>query len=597
MHMQLRSKTEIFFLFLLTFISCSWAQVQPQVCPNLDKSFLKVTYSVEGTRATFNLQLLNYTSKANPIAGGLIIVRNVSSLQPICYLVSNKDGNALVSFDLKRGECHEFLFEFKPDGEFGRIYPCNDGSQSPFIYSNSFIGSRFGTKLCIPPEKKANLAVCWLATLVGGLIFAASFMMGRNPLLFFDFSASRQLSPRFSSVQAGYGPMIKSQDSQTGFEKFQSAIQGAIKTTDEGLNTFKHLKGDSKSQAKSKESVSPKPAEDGKTDSPTSSTLDSKGKDTSSSTDPKNQDTASQPPNKDFKYILNEVKGWVNNPVEKAVGKFLSSEDQHSSLLTGVISGGAKALVQTITFAVTPRKKTQKKPTLGSISKTFALSAVDQVVWTNLLTLSKDIIQTNLVNNELPFKSAELKVAKAVQDLDSPNLTEKERTQRLQDLSEGLATLANLKASKISSDPSLSQEEKKELLNSLDINLKTATLQAFQIWGDPSLSQEEKKAQQDLLIQNIKMLHENLSEELFQNPKAVINQLEKDIAFLNTFSSLAFEKIMGLFQTLDRIHYSTQSHGTREVKSFVGWAFSSSFATSVSSWADTVNILNNLNRR
>jgi len=329
---------------------------------NLDKSFLKVIYSLEGSKVSFNIKLLNVSyddanklEQISPISGGLIIIKNVSSDEDICYVVTNKEGDALTGFDIRPGMCQDFLLEFKPDGKYDVLKPCSGSESPPTIYTNSFIGSRFSAHICAPPKTSANIAVCWFATLIGGLIFAASFIMGRNPFLFFDFSSSRSLSPRFSSAQAGYNPMVKSTDSKTTFEKVSDVATGTFKTVTQGLETSAKIKPD---------------LADNETFSKVNKTV-------------------------------GDIKQWATDPIRKASNLVFPQQTEQdqttepsnpvSPQQTGnekinikasdLVTVGIKTMVTTVAFAVMPRKaKTQKKPTLGTISGTFGGTLFAQVV-------------------------------------------------------------------------------------------------------------------------------------------------------------------------------------------------------------------------
>ena len=417
-----RSKTEfllIFLTFLLIFISYSMAVDNSQsVCQeNLDKSFLKVIYSLEGSKVSFNIKLLNVSYDDNkreqisPINGGLIIIKNVSSDEDICYVVTNNEGDALTEFDIRPGMCQDFLLEFKPDGNYDGVKSCGS-ENSPIIYTNSFIGSRFSAHICAPPKTSANIAVCWFATLIGGLIFAASFIMGRNPFLFFDFSSSRSLSPRFSSAQAGYNPMTKSTDSQTTSEKVRGVAMGALDTSTQAINTLNNF-GISTGSVKEKLSDIEQWAEDPIRKA--SNLVFSKQTEQDQTKEPSNL-VSSKPIGNEPQPTGNEPQKIGNEKINITVGD--------------LVAGGVKTMVTTVAFAVAPRRaKTQKKPTLGTISKTFGGTLFSQV-YSNALGILKQFLIQNMAQNppsnqDHPFELIDLFISRDDKKSQSPEETMK----------------------------------------------------------------------------------------------------------------------------------------------------------------------------
>ncbi|MFN3909643.1 MAG: hypothetical protein ACK4J0_00210, partial [Candidatus Anstonellaceae archaeon] len=203
---------------LLFFVSFTiiFAQSQNPACQNPPlSSFLKMYYEhdIKSDQTKLYLTLYGKTQPDQnnlgnafvepyqPLKYGYILISQKEELsqqqsqqETSCYVVTNESGQATVFLNSQPGFCYVISAKFIPD--YSKI-SSNPSCQS-FISNNPSIHKEYlpslnQLKYCVPGEKKQTTTVCWFSTIIAGLIFAATFIMGRNPLLFFDLGVSRSL--------------------------------------------------------------------------------------------------------------------------------------------------------------------------------------------------------------------------------------------------------------------------------------------------------------------------------------------------------------------------------------------------------------------
>ncbi len=77
-----------------------------------------------------------------------------------------------------------------------------------------------------------QLQLCWVGALAFGLLFAASFMSGRNPLQMFDFGTARSIGTRMGTTTGGPPPMQQ--------YAFAPPVSGLISMADRAANLVTH---------------------------------------------------------------------------------------------------------------------------------------------------------------------------------------------------------------------------------------------------------------------------------------------------------------------------------------------------------------------
>ncbi|MFA5108527.1 MAG: hypothetical protein WC492_03280, partial [Candidatus Micrarchaeia archaeon] len=90
-------------------------------------------------------------------------------------------------------------------------------------------------KVCGKGEDPAKVGMCWMAALIMGLLFAASFMSGKNPFMGFDFGATRGFGSRAGGSGSGGPPMSQ--------QSFTPNVSGIARIVDRVANAAAN-KGD-----------------------------------------------------------------------------------------------------------------------------------------------------------------------------------------------------------------------------------------------------------------------------------------------------------------------------------------------------------------
>ncbi len=137
----------------------------------------------------------------------------------ICYITTDSGGKGQASFPVPQQPetCVVVRGIFCPSGTKENQSICTglklqapaqacDVSQGAPRDSQAYQASQGGTSLCVDNRVSPQAALCAMAGLIFGLLFAAAIFQGRNPLQFFDFGSARGMR-----VNRGvaYMPMVQ----------------------------------------------------------------------------------------------------------------------------------------------------------------------------------------------------------------------------------------------------------------------------------------------------------------------------------------------------------------------------------------------------
>ncbi|MCX8163347.1 MAG: hypothetical protein N3D10_02215 [Candidatus Micrarchaeota archaeon] len=362
-------------LLFLSFYFLSFAQSPPYCPPNLNSSFIKSYYELDSQSQTIKIYLNLLTENKDdslagpykPIPRGYVLVNtqkeNSAAIESSCYVVSDLDGKATASLKLSPGTCYSISLKFFPKADSSLLTKTNCQLQASYLpenYLQNYSGSFTQFKVCVPEQKNKTFSLCWFSTIVAGLIFVANFIMGRNPLMFFDFGVARNLPSRHLSATAYYSPMAKQDkpDSTSQYaSRFMNIFENIASNLKELGNDFNKLKG--------KEDSAPTPQNE--SSNPNQTTNTQSGQPASADTN-----TAQGTKNKGgsgFGYTLqsiaNTAASYIGDPIgtlsiklfgESSKDNSSNKEEKKPTILSFAASAGAKGLVNMVAFAAVRRK-------------------------------------------------------------------------------------------------------------------------------------------------------------------------------------------------------------------------------------------------
>jgi hypothetical protein len=407
---------------ILFFISFSFSQV----CEKLEPSLIKISPFLDSSNsATINLFLYFYNQSnldnpTQPIKNGMILIelKNQNSKgTPLksCYVVTNENGEASIKLNnLDGGTCYSISAKFLPKPDSGSAQSCDSQSQAPINYVSNYYSSYFDSKFCTEGQSNKNISLCWFSTIIAGLIFGASFIMGRNPFLFFDFGVSRSVSSRFISAGSGYSPLSKSSDTTSAFKEL---LQGVSTAASAVGDVAKDSGKEDKPQDKPNSSSGGGSTSNGGSGSNSGSDTNFWGKLAKISGIVSK--VAANPVSGGLSLISENINSSSSNNSDE------SKKDLSKGLFTAVSMIGLNTLVNTVAFAVAPRRKTARGSVGSGITKRGAKASIGNIAAYAGQTLLFSTLEQglNLLNEFLiKDKSQDLK-AKTTADLSYLNET------------------------------------------------------------------------------------------------------------------------------------------------------------------------------
>ncbi|MEM4209277.1 MAG: hypothetical protein QW833_02715 [Candidatus Anstonellaceae archaeon] len=348
-------------IFLLFFIYFSFSQVCQ---PPLDSSFIRSYYELDGDKVKVYLNLFaenkgdSLVGPTIPIKYGFILLNLKSESDDSrfsCYVVTNEEGKAAVELDVSAQTCYVLSAEFVPLASSPSLQKnyCRSSLPSNLTqdYSQNYTKSFTQLKFCTPRKQNATFNLCWFSTIIAGIIFLANFIMGRNPLMFFDFGVARNLPSRHFSSTLYYSPMSKQKDNESKINNVLKTATAILDSADKATDDIEK----SKDIMRGKKNDSKEAA----TQSNQQTTSDSNTSNSNPLEDNKKSTANSLLPPTVNKYI-GLAKGLLKDPISSGF-KLLKSDGEEENSIThkakdiGTIAG-IKGLVNMVAFVVTPRK-------------------------------------------------------------------------------------------------------------------------------------------------------------------------------------------------------------------------------------------------
>lgn len=200
------------------------------------------------------------------------------------------------------------------------------------------------TKVCGEGENPQQVMICWIAAMVGGLLFAASFMSGKNPLAGFDFGVTRGIGR--SSSGSGGGPPPSNQQS---FTPNVSAIASVADKVVNNISSLSKGKGWDMDQGFVSSKIY------GGTEK--KNVVDEKGNVTTKKVQTEG--------------VLDKMTGGLTNALGLRTGKNVALDKSIDGMVKGAITGGAMGMVNLVAGAVSGRGLNMKKASNAAASVAF----------------------------------------------------------------------------------------------------------------------------------------------------------------------------------------------------------------------------------
>lgn len=227
-------KIALFSLVLLLSFSILSAQT---TCPIVMPTKISVSSDPVGSGSPIQTSIYLYYEQlvtvpgqsipqleVKPVEGGQVfVIQNDDGNMSPCRAITGADGKAVVQLTPAFGsyECRAIRAVFcsnltsRKDIEWctgidlgsdaGGVGLCS-GSGGGYKPNDDLSASQASTQVCPDTATFVNTPFCAMVGLIFGLLIAAAFFQGRNPLAAFDFGAARYLKP---SKGGGYIPMTQ----------------------------------------------------------------------------------------------------------------------------------------------------------------------------------------------------------------------------------------------------------------------------------------------------------------------------------------------------------------------------------------------------
>lgn len=213
-------------LIALALLPAGFAANQPAICTSLQPTYLTILVEPAALpQVKASVFLFNSTKNSSgwvvdtPVPDGRILVIRNETPGEVCQIATDSQGRAWAEIVASNAACIPIRAVYCPSDkiadqktctglELTGVPDCARASKpgSAAIDSANLRASQATGEYCPDLRNPPNVAFCSIIGLLFGLLFAAAFAQGRNPLHFFDLGAARGIR---TSKAGMYTPMSR----------------------------------------------------------------------------------------------------------------------------------------------------------------------------------------------------------------------------------------------------------------------------------------------------------------------------------------------------------------------------------------------------